>query len=93
MIQDSVTLWIMFFFWVLKWWIVIKVSKRLGLIKEETYADRYRFMSQLLRSCEDKNRKGGKTNRGKYYMHEIPKGMSDDELIMNDVIDFEQAFK
>lgn len=32
-------------------------------------------------------------SRGKYYMHEIPKGISDDELIMNDVIDFEQAFK
>ena len=92
MLQDPVTLWFMFFFWVLKWWIVIKASKHLGLIKEETHADRYRFMSQLLRSYEDKNRRSD-YSRGKYYMHEIPKGMRDDELIMNDVIDFEQAFK
>lgn len=40
-----------------------------------------------------KHKKGGKTNRGKYYMHEIPKGMSEDTLIMNDVINFEEAFK
>ena len=77
----------------LQLYLMVKLPTWLGLIKEETYADRYRFMSQLLRSCEDKNRKGGKTNRGKYYMHEIPKGMSDDELIMNDVINFEEAFK
>lgn len=37
-------------------------------------------------------KKGGKT-RGKYYMNEIPKGMSEDTLIMNDVINFEEAFK
>lgn len=39
-----------------------------------------------------KHKKGGKT-RGKYYMNEIPKGMSEDSLIMNDVINFEEAFK
>lgn len=69
----------------LKIYLMIKLPKI--LIKEPIF-DLPKWRREYVRP-----KKGGKTNGGKYYMHEIPKGMSDDELIMNDVIDFEQAFK
>lgn len=95
--RDPSWYFLLMIFIILKWCITIKLSYYWGIIKKETYADRYKFMCNLLRGDEETRRKERmkekRKTRGKYYMHEIPKGMSEDTLIMNDVINFEEAFK